>query len=701
MQLDHTEILELHDKAYQRGTVTRERAADDMVFYFVTQWDDNLLGESQLQYRGEFNILRKAGRQILSDLNTNPIQVDFDPVDGTDDSGADIMDGMYRADMRNNTSQEAKDNALSEAVVCGVGAWELRNEYKTNRAGDMEQVIRRYPLYEANNNVFWDPNARLMDKSDADYASCLVAYSEDGYKKLRGELTGDYDNDVDPSFANPEISYAFPWLAGEDSLVYVTRFFHRQKVKMTITVMVDMYGEERELGDEELKELEDELIDNGWTVSASRTSERYVVTRYIVSGEDILEKTVVPGEHIPVVPDYGERAFIEGEEHYEGITRLAKDPQRLRNFQLSYLADIVSRSPRQKPIFYPEQIQGFEDMYEDNGSDNNYPYLLQNMTDANGNPLPMGAQGVMPEQPIPQALMVAIQESRMAVDDVANPGLPQDLADPDASGKAVMAMQGRLDMQSYVYQKNHKTAMRRDGEIYASMASDVYDTRREVILSDVDGTSKKAIVNDEELDPNTFERVVKNDMKSMVFDVYADIGPAFQSVKAQNREELKELINGMPPGDPTRNILLMEYLTLIDGVAFEDVRAYARKQLILQGVKEPETEEEMMMLQQAQQGQQQQPDPAMMLAAEAEMIKAQAQQQEQVNKGMQLQLEAEKVRQSGDKNSIDFITAQASIEKTRSETIKNMAQTQQISTQTVTQQMGNVSQLRGSAQAGY
>lgn len=698
MSLDHKEILELHDKAYNRGQVTRERAADDMVFYFVTQWDDNLLGESQLQYRGEFNILRKAGRQILSDLNTNPIQVDFDPVDGTDESGADVIDGMYRADMRNNTSQEAKDNALSEAVVCGVGAWELRNEYKSNRAGDMEQVIRRYPLYEANNNVFWDPNARLADKSDADYVSCLVAYSEDGYKKMKASLTGEDEDNVDPSFANPEISYAFPWLGGQDSIVYVARFFHRSKVKVTITVMQDMYGETKELDADQLKEQEDDLIDTGWTMVASRTIERYVVTRYIVSGEDILDKSVVPGEHIPVVPDYGERAFIEGEEHYEGITRLAKDPQRLRNFQLSYLADIVSRSPRQKPIFYPEQIQGFEDMYEDNGSDNNYPYLLQNMTDANGNPLPIGAQGTMPEQPIPQALMVAIQESRMAVDDVASPGLPQDIVDPDASGKAVLAMQNRLDMQSYVYQKNHKTAMRRDGEIYASMARDIYDTPREVVLTSIDGSSKKAMLNEVTLDPNTFEQVVQNDMRNMAFDVYADIGPSFQSVKAQNREELKELINGLPPGTPTHSMMLNEYLTMIDGVAFKDIRDYANKQLILMGVREPQTEEEMMMVQQAQQAGQQQPDPAMMLAAQAEMQKAMNGKQDADNKAMQLQLEAEKVRQSGDKNSIDFLKAKADFEKTRSETIKNVAQTQQISTQTIGQQMTNVSQLRGSAQ---
>ena len=210
MNLTHEELKKLHDKAYQNGYDTRLKAADDMLFAWVTQWDDTYLAESDLGYRGEFNIIRKAMRQITTDLISNPVQVDFDPVDETNDDAADIMDGMYRSDMRNNTSLEAKKNASQETIVCGVGAWELRNEWKTNRAGDDRQIIKRYPLYEANNNVMWDPNAKLLDKSDANYVSCLVAYSEDGYEKLCEDLGSDC---ADSSFAQPEISYVFPWVS--------------------------------------------------------------------------------------------------------------------------------------------------------------------------------------------------------------------------------------------------------------------------------------------------------------------------------------------------------------------------------------------------------------------------------------------------------------------------------------------------------
>ena len=79
MPLTLHELKTYHDKAYTYSQVTRERAADDLVFYWISQWDDSFLSESTLQYRGEFNILRKAGRQILADLSTNQVQIDFTP----------------------------------------------------------------------------------------------------------------------------------------------------------------------------------------------------------------------------------------------------------------------------------------------------------------------------------------------------------------------------------------------------------------------------------------------------------------------------------------------------------------------------------------------------------------------------------------------------------------------------------------------
>jgi hypothetical protein len=69
------------------------------------------------------------------------------------------------------------------------------------------------------------------------------------------------------------------------------------------------------------------------------------------------------------------------------------------------------------------------------------------------------------------------------------------------------------------------------------------------------------------------------------------------------------------------NILMMKYMELMDGVNFDDVRDYARNELIMMGVKEPETDEEKAALQQAQASQQEDPNA---LIGQAEIMKGQA-----------------------------------------------------------------------------
>jgi len=374
-----TELKTLHDSSYDQGTITRERASDDLVFYWITNWDDNLLGETQLDWRAEFNIIRKAGRQIIGDLNSNPVQVDFDPTEEDRDDGGDLIDGLYRADSRVNTTIEAFSNATEETVVCGVGAWDLHAEYKSNRDGSRDQVIRRTPILEANNNLFWDPQAKLLDKSDAGWVSHLEAYTDDGYKALVKELTGEELTEVDMgSFKTPEESYVFPWAAGKNEHIYVTSFYHKEKIKDVILTITDPLGDVLLLRESDLTDVMDEMLEAGYEIQDEKEIERFEVRKYIASGAEILngemgddkerEGEVIVGENIPVVPMYGERAFVEGEEHYEGVTRLAKDPQRFRNFLLSYIGDIVAKSPRPKDIFLPEQIEKFKFMYEENGA---------------------------------------------------------------------------------------------------------------------------------------------------------------------------------------------------------------------------------------------------------------------------------------------------------------------------------------------
>jgi len=640
MPLELNELKTMHEKAYIANQIPRERASNDLVFYWITQWDDDILQSSQLAYRGEFDILRKAGRQILSDLASNPVQVEFTPINETRQDSAELADGLYRSGLQKNTSIEAFENAETENVVCGVGAWLLYTKYESRNIDNDKQIILRKPIFEANNTVFWDPNSKLLDKSDAKYCSVLTAYTEAGYKNLVEELTGEELDKVNAqSFKNPEHSFTFPWLGGEGKKIYITSFYHIETINDTILTMEDPLGETLELQESDLMDIMDDMIDSGYSIISERKIKRNVVYKYIASGAEILKVERVAGQYIPVVPCYGEHAVVEGEEYWEGITRLAKDPQRLRNFAFSYMGDILSRSPRQKPLFWPEQIQGFEDMYSESGIDNAYPYLLINRKTADGEELPPTPIGVMPEQQMPSALPLVLAQTREAVSDVANAGVPDKVAEPDISGKAVQKLEARIERQSMRFQTHMKHAKRRDGEIWISMASEVIDTPRKVMVELPDGLKKEMQVMDTIVDKETGNLITINDLRRAEFEVFSKIGPSYSSQKEQTIDRLEMMMMQMPPGDPIRQALQLKILALTDGVEFSDIRDYVNKQLITMGIRKPQTPEEEQFAQQLQ-SQPKQPDPATMMAI-AENKKGDADLLEQKRKGIEMQLKAQ------------------------------------------------------------
>ena len=701
MSLKLSQLKRLHEKAFVSGQVTRERASDDLLFYWITHWDDQTWSDSELEYRGEFDMIRSAGRDILSQLVSNPVQNDFEAINDTPEEVADIADGLYRRDANNNDSIESFGVGEQEAVVCGYGAWILETKYKSNITGDKKQIITRKAVYEANNNGFWDPNAKKIDKSDANYYTFLSAYSADGYKELVKELTGE-DTDINPdSFAHPEQSYTFPWITGEGEKIYVVEFYHRERVKETIITMVDPFGETAVYREKAIEAVIDELEAAGFVrdESQDKTIDTWEIRKYIASGAEILNGEInsqtgerggerIAGTNIPVVPIYGEYAIVEGEIHYEGVTRLAKDPQRNRDFALSYLTDLFSKSPREKPIFFPEQIAGFTDMYELNGADNNYPYLLQNRKTVDGEDLPIGAVGVMPAPQVPPALAATIDLSSQAIREVANPGIPQDITDVDIAKESVLAFQSRLDMQSMIYQTNRKHSKRRDAEIYAGMAAEIYDTSRTEKIELPDGTKKDVEIMKYMMDEETGNLVILNDLRTAEFEITSRIGADYTSQKEQTLDRLEKTLLGMAPDDPMRKAVQLKIIQLSDGVEMKDLKEYANKQLVLSGIKDPETDEEKALLKQAQEAPPEK-DAAMVLA-EAEQLKGQADIMEEKRQGIQMQLDDENEKS---KQQIDVFKATTERLKVQIEAQKAGATINKTNVEAIGQQIENESKV--------
>jgi hypothetical protein len=628
-------ILCKFDADWMASDEARTEATNDLYFSRVSQWDDWLSDYTTLQYRGQFDVVRPVVRKLVAEMRRNPIDVLFRPKDGADPNSADVLMGMYRTDMRHNTAKISVNIAVREQIEAGVGAWRLITEYEDQDPTSNNQVIRRVPIHEACTHVVWDSNSKQMDKSDAMHCTVINAMSRDGWKAF-AEKNG-FDDDEIPSFQNPEMNWLFPWLTSD--VVYVGEYYEVEEKKETVFIYQDpLTGEPVSYFQRDIKDVIDELADKGMIKVAEKKVKRRRVYKSIITCTTILkDREPIAGEHIPIVPVFGEWSFAGDKEVYEGVVRLTKDGQRLRNMIMSFNADIVARTPKKKPIFWPEQIEGYEYMY---GGNDDYPYYLLNRTDENNGDLPVQPISYMENPEVPQANAYMLEAATNSVSQVATMGVDAEAANGQVAFDTVNQLNMRADLETFVFQDNLATAMRRDGEIYQSMVNDIYDVPRQVMMTLEDGTEKQVQLLTQAVDYQTGTVVTLNDIRGR-YECYTDTGPSFQSMKEQNRAEIQELLAKVPPGTPEWQMLLLQYFTLLDGKGVEMMREYANKQLVMMGLKKPETPEEMQMVQQAQQ-QPEQPSAEQMqaqgvlLTGQADLLNAQVKQQ-------QLQVDAAKV----------------------------------------------------------
>jgi Phage P22-like portal protein len=192
------------------------------------------------------------------------------------------------------------------------------------------------------------------------------------------------------------------------------------------------------------------------------------------------------------------------------------------------------------------------------------------------------------------------------------------------SAKAVELIQNRLDMQNFIYMDNFKKSMRRCGEIWLSMARDLYDEEnREMRVVNLDGSDEVAMLRAPSVDGDQDMHYI-NDPSSGKFKVIADVGPSFTT----RRDGTVRAITGMmqyveDPAD--KAVLAGVAIQNLEGEGLADVKSYFRRKSIDMGVTKP-TEDEAKEIAEAKAAQAQQPPDAQtqFLLAEAEKSLAKA-----------------------------------------------------------------------------
>ena len=615
----HQEALKAFDNIQTALRDERLQCLQDRRFYSLAgaQWEGPLWYQYENKPRMEVNKIALSVLRIINEYRNNRITVDFVTKSGKEDMEsdklADACDALYRADEQDSVADEAYDNAFEEAVGGGFGAWRLRAEYEDEEDPDNEyQRIRIEPIFDADSSVYFDLNAKRQDKSDARFAYVVYSLTRSAYVEQYGDDPSDWPKIVH--------QYEFDWQTPD--VVFVAEYYKVEDVNEKIRIFQAIDGTEERYSQRDFEAdetLEDTLAAIGSVEVRQRTVKRKRVRKYLMSGGRILEDAgYIAGNCIPIVPVYGKRWFVDNIERCMGHVRLAKDPQRLKNMQLSKLAEISALSSVEKPILTPEQVAGHQMMWaEDNIKD--YPYLLINpITGADGSTQVAGPVAYTKSAAVPPALAGLLAITEQDMQEILGSSQQADKMVSNISGKAVEMIQQRLDMQSFIYMSNFAKAMKRSGEIWLSMARDIYvEEGRAMKGLDEESTPTQIKLMEPIVDETGAVRM-RNDLSAAKLDVVSEVGPSSSSKRAATVRALTGMM-AITQDPQTQQVLTAMAMMNMEGEGISDVRAYFRNQLVRMGVVKP-TDEEAQQLAVEVQGQQQDPNAVFLQAAAEEAI---------------------------------------------------------------------------------
>jgi hypothetical protein len=612
----HADALAEFDRIQSALRDERMQCLKDRRFYSIAgaQWEGPLQEIYENKPKFEVNKIHLAVIRIINEYRNNRISVNFVSKEGQEyDKLADLCASLFRADEQSSVADEAYDNAFEEAVAGGFGAWRLRTCYENEEDDEDErQRIKIEPIFDADSSVFFDLNAKRQDKADAKFAYVITSMTRESYKQEFGD---------DPA-SWPKIihQYEFDWMTPD--VVFVAEYYKVEEKNETVRIFETISGEEeryRQSDFEEDEELEEKLAAIGSREVRQKKIKVRKVRKLIMSGGKVLEDCgYIAGKCIPVVPVYGKRWFVDNIERCMGHVRLAKDPQRLKNMQLSKLGEISALSSVEKPIMTPEQVAGHQQMWADDNL-KNYPYLLINpVTDANGNQAQGGPVDYTRSPQIPPAMAALLQVTEQDMQDILGGSQQADKMVSNISGKAVEMIQQRLDMQTFIYMSNFSKGMKRSGEIWLSMAKEIYVEEGRKMK----GLGENGEISQVELARPTLneegEIEMENDISEADFDVDVQVGPSSSSKRAATVRALTGLLQ-MTQDAETQQILQAMAMMNMEGEGLSEVREFFRKRLVRIGAVKP-TEKEMEEMAAEAQGQVEDPNSIFLQAAAEEAV---------------------------------------------------------------------------------
>ena len=282
-----------------------------------------------------------------------------------------------------------------------------------------------------------------------------------------------------------------------------------------------------------------------------RKTTRAIIRRYKMTGNEILEESVFPGEYIPIIPVYGEENWIDGERRLLSLIRRSKDSQRMCNFWASLETEILMSSPKAKFVAVEGTV---EDYAEEWANPNKSAVLRHKSTDLEGRP-------ASPPIPIPptQIPMGVVNARQSTVNDIrASMGLYDSFLgqqDNAISGVAIQGRQREGDRAVFHFADNLNRAIKQVGRILVSAIPVIYDTPRIVQIIGKEDTNDRVGINGAFVEGQ--ERIY--DLTQGKYTVSVSSGASYATMRQEATEFFERIIQSQPHLMQIAGDLLFKY----------------------------------------------------------------------------------------------------------------------------------------------
>ncbi len=626
MKNDLEKLKTTTEKDFDALEQAMESADEDMRFigedggmwadYLTDTYDDS-------RVKLELDVTSPHVMRYIGERNLNRANVVFTSNDKTTTDGdAQLLNGIYRADFKDNDGGIAQDNAVLEVGICGMGAFKLSTKFVDEDDPENEdQEICFTPITNAYNHVVFDETATRADKADAKRVTVLTPHSPDAFEEQWPDAS-------QVSAPTSRQFRGFQWITRD--VVYSATRYQIKTINDPVEVWRNIEANEVKAYtvedlDDEKQGLRQELKLLGWEYVRTRKLKRQTVWQTVFSGGDILEKEKrIAGKYLPIIPMYGVRTYLDNKENFRELVRKLKDGNRVLNSSVSRMAEDSSSAGTQIPILLTDQVKSetARGSWEDPAG--GAFVVVDPVDDGNGNIINPPVQ-FMPTAQIDANTMGLIEVvSNFIQRETGN--APQDQVDPDASGKAIDALEDRQNLTTQLITDNILQSTKHSGKVYLSMAGDIYTKSQMKKIIGVNNKTSFEQLNVQSLDPQTGNPITLNDISRGRFAVDVEVGTQYESQKAATIGSIERVIEKVGENSPLQPALVGAWVENIEGTGLEGVKKVNRNMMLNQGTVEPETDEEEQLVANAQNQQNPQDEVNKAIAnqqnAEAENLRA-------------------------------------------------------------------------------